>query len=140
MYNETRGLVNKAVRRNMNSERIAFIYGLVFGAAAVIALNLITQIINPKSIHVKIINNSEKSIEKAIVQTDRRIYGHIGNDLSMESDTAFTIVATQPMTYKTTVIFSNGEVLTQTSPIVEAGWVIYEYVEEGVIRTNIRSK
>jgi hypothetical protein len=126
--------------KNMNSDRIAFIYGLVFGAAAVIALNLITQIINPESIHVKIINNSEKSIEKAIVETDRRIYGHIGNDFSMESDTAFTIVATQPITYKTTVIFSNGEILTHTSPSVEAGWVIYEYVEEGVIRTHIRSK
>lgn len=124
----------------MNSERISFIYGLVFGAAAVIALVVIAELINPESFHVKIINNSDNPIEKALIQTDHRIYGRISNNFSIESDTAIEVETTEPMTYQTTVIFRNGKVLTQTSPAAEPGWVIYEYVEEGAIKTHIRSK
>jgi hypothetical protein len=124
----------------MNSERISFIYGLVFGAAAVVAIVIITKLINPDSFHIKIINNSDNPIEKTLIQTSKKIYGRMSSDFSFESDTGINVEATEPMTYETTVIFKNGKVLTKTSPTVEPGWVIYEYIDEEEIQTNIRSK
>ncbi len=124
----------------MNSERIVFIFGLIFGAAGVILFSVLSNVINPKTIYIKIINSSEDPIDRALVETDRRIYGSIGNDFSIESDNTFKINTAEPIIYKTTVIFTDGKVITHTSPTVKAGWVVYEYIENGAIRTHIRSK